>query len=1048
MSGIRYASGRNRLIGFGQKLTSIAALDPARYEGAALYYEGEFLYSDGEQWKIPTETRPIVRPSALVPTNSAEQAQLRLTEFLSPLGLQQTSVVFEVSLSGDFANDRLFQRVSTDPNASVYDILYPDDGIAPGQAFFWRGLYTATGGQQSDWSSAYRQVYPDLITPPVPLTRPFAITATLEISPYESIFGLTYLRSEFEIYDDAGEAVVANVTTTTGGLVRTPDGLSPNTNYSWRARHVGQVGLSGDVVASRWTTLRPFVNAVNSLILEYDLSKGTSGTTINLPLNLQNPGDGLPFTLDVTIDWGDGTSERVTTAGVKSHSYTLAALPSPVVTVVVTGTLVHWGSNLWTSVDQSKLTRVSFIGFGMGLRSLYMGFTTAPNLAYLPESLPDSVTDLMLCFYNNKSFNLPQIGSWDVSRVRTLESMFHGCDAFNQPLDRWRPARCSNFRYMFTRCPLFDQDIGAWTTAEATTMEGMFAEARSFNNGGSPSINDWNTAKLTNAVGMFSGAWAFNQPIGNWNTANLTTVTSQSWPFGMFYDARAFNQNIGNWNVARLTSFYLMFAEAIAFNNGGSPAIGTWNTAQVTNFQQVFYNARAFNQPIGSWNVSAGTTFYLMMGGALAFNQNIGPWRFLAASQLSYLLYDCRAFNNGGSAEIGTWVFPLARSVGGMFFNCQAFNQPIGTWDVSGIENFYWDQSSGQFMVGMFQSATAFDQDLSAWRPRAARRMDNMFTSATGFNNGGSPGINDWDVSKVEIFSGMFSRASRFNQPIGGWNTGAGQNFSQMFYTATAFNQDLSAWPMGNARTTAWMFGRASAFNNGGNPGINSWDVSRVTDMSGMFGRATVFNQPIGNWTVAAVERFWTLTNLGELRLGFLEATAFDQDLGAWRLRSLGTDLTNFGAPALSRVNYSRLLTGWANQMRANNGPFAIALNVSNLSYDGTLHTPGAAYETAIAGRAALVGANRLTVTGATDAAANGDYPFGARYQNAAGWYFTNSSVRWTLFDPLGNAQAAGDIPTGANNTPGNVTSWSGVLNGASVKRTGAAWTITGDLLA
>ena len=31
MSGIRYASGRNRLIGFGQKLTSIAALDPARW---------------------------------------------------------------------------------------------------------------------------------------------------------------------------------------------------------------------------------------------------------------------------------------------------------------------------------------------------------------------------------------------------------------------------------------------------------------------------------------------------------------------------------------------------------------------------------------------------------------------------------------------------------------------------------------------------------------------------------------------------------------------------------------------------------------------------------------------------------------------------------------------------------------------------------------------------------------------------------------------------------------------------------------------------------
>jgi hypothetical protein len=684
----------------------------------------------------------------------------------------------------------------------------------------------------------------------------------------------------------------------------------------------------------------------------------------------------------------------------------------------------------------------------MGLRSLWMGLTTATNLEYIPESLPDTVTELGLCFFNNKTFNLPQIGSWDISRVRSLANMFHGCDAFNQPLGRWRPLICSDFRYMFARCPLFNQNIGGWTTGAATTMEGMFAEARSFNNGGSPSINDWNVDNLLSAVGLFSGAWAFNQPIGNWTTTSLTTMTAQGWPWSIFYDARSFNQNIGNWDVSHVTNFDRIFAECDAFNNGGSPAIANWDVSKVSSFVQAFFNAHAFNQPIGSWDVSAGTTFYLMMAGAWAFDQNIGPWRFTAAIQLSYLLYDCRSFNNGGSPQIGTWVFPLARSVGGMFWNCQAFNQPIGPWDVSGIENFYWVQPSGQFFVGMFQLATAFDQDLSDWRPSSARRMDQMFSGASAFNNGGSSGIDNWDVAKVTHFNGMFSRTTSFNQPIGTWNTGAGQNFSQMFYVATAFDQDLTAWSMANAQTTAWMFARASTFNNGGNSGIDGWDVARVSDMSGMFARTTAFNQPIGSWDVSAVERFWTLSNSGELRIGFLEATAFNHDLGGWSLRRLGTDLSNFGAPSLSRENYSGMLAGWANGVHANNGPFAVPLNVASLTYDGTVHAPGTPYETAIAGRAALVGDNRITVSAASDPAANSDYTFGARYQNTAGWYFTNASVRWTLHDPLGNTQAAGDTPSGANNTPGNVITWSGILSGASIKRTGAAWTITGDQLA
>ena len=42
---------------------------------------------------------------------------------------------------------------------------------------------------------------------------------------------------------------------------------------------------------------------------------------------------------------------------------------------------------------------------------------------------------------------------------------------------------------------------------------------------------------------MFQDATNFNQPIGNWDISNVTTIES------MFFKATSFNQDIGNWNT-------------------------------------------------------------------------------------------------------------------------------------------------------------------------------------------------------------------------------------------------------------------------------------------------------------------------------------------------------------------------------------------------------------------------------------------------------------------------------------------------------------------
>ena len=162
----------------------------------------------------------------------------------------------------------------------------------------------------------------------------------------------------------------------------------------------------------------------------------------------------------------------------------------------------------------------------------------------------------------------------------------------------------------------FNKKIGSWDVSNVTNMHSMFYEASSFNQ----DIGSWDVSNVTNMENMFSGAISFNQDIGNWDVSNVTDMSGLFWSGNN--RASSFNQDIGSWDVSNVTNMNSMFKNASAFNQD----IGSWDVSNVTDMNAMFLNASSFNQNIGSWDVSNVTKMNYMFYYSTSFNQNLSQW--------------------------------------------------------------------------------------------------------------------------------------------------------------------------------------------------------------------------------------------------------------------------------------------------------------------------------------------------------------------------------------------------------------------------------------
>lgn len=232
---------------------------------------------------------------------------------------------------------------------------------------------------------------------------------------------------------------------------------------------------------------------------------GTSGVgKFQLPLTSFNSGS-----LNAIVDWGDGTTDSITTAG---QAEALHTYPSPgAYTIRITGVLSGWRFN--NGGDRLKMLDISSWG------SLHLGNTNAffgcNNMTCSAVDAPTIITDILSgTFVQCFNFN-GAIGNWNLSGVTRMFQIFQECFLFNQPLGNWNMSSVIRTESMFRSCSSFNQDIGGWNLSSLQNMSGMFFNAFAFNQ----DIGSWDVGNVTSANDFMAG-----KTEENYSAANLDSI--------------------------------------------------------------------------------------------------------------------------------------------------------------------------------------------------------------------------------------------------------------------------------------------------------------------------------------------------------------------------------------------------------------------------------------------------------------------------------------------------------------------------------------------
>lgn len=261
--------------------------------------------------------------------------------------------------------------------------------------------------------------------------------------------------------------------------------------------------------------------SASEMITEWTIPN--ANTTITLPAS---------SSINITIDWGDGSKSSNVKTDFPTHTYTNAGTYE----IKVSGTLGKWGENTYKKedVDSKYETYVEYLTkvkqFGE-LGATSYGFAWCENLIEVSgENLTTAntfkkITSFELMFNECSKLKIFDSKHFYTNNITTMRSMFRGCRTVEElDLSGFNTANVGNIGYMFALCTsLKEVNLSSFDTSGVTDMEALFYECDNLE---SVDLKNFNTENVTTTRIMFSGSGIETLDLSNFKTSNVTNMVS------------------------------------------------------------------------------------------------------------------------------------------------------------------------------------------------------------------------------------------------------------------------------------------------------------------------------------------------------------------------------------------------------------------------------------------------------------------------------------------------------------------------------------------
>ena len=332
-------------------------------------------------------------------------------------------------------------------------------------------------------------------------------------------------------------------------------------------------------------------------------------------------------------------------------------------------------------------------------------------------------------------------------------------------------------------------------------------------------LDNFDVSRVESMQDMFRGTALTTIDTTGWDTSNVKNMAR------VFYQCANLKQVIGieDWETGAATTMRGMFRQA---GVTGELDLSGWDVSNVTTMAQMFYKAtNLVSLNAEGWDAGAVTdmSYFITQSGNLQYFNGAG-WNTSSVENMYAMFYECTGIK---TMNVTGWDTSNVTDATYMFIRCRAMTEMIG----SGGLNFGKVTNMASMCEGWDSMTTL---DVTNWNCGSATNMTQMFAWALKLEN--FIGIENWDVSNVETFSGTFRFCYRLKDlNVSTWKPTSAKAFNSMFSDCTDLNlahDALKNWDLPSVEKLNHMFYGAKNITG---LDLSGWDLPNLITVTHMF---------------------------------------------------------------------------------------------------------------------------------------------------------------------------------------------------------------------